>query len=116
MNLAVSQAGQMLGLGFRPGYEVMSHGARTHPPYGGLRRWGSSIPCCLPLVKTSDSKGLARQRMSFSITLEGPHCAGPHFVVLPVPDSGEGQSTELVSSCCAHLNSSNRRHNWLLLL
>lgn len=31
---------------------------------GGLRRWSSSIPCCLPLVKTSNSKGLTRQRMS----------------------------------------------------
>lgn len=36
--------------------------------------------------------------MPFSITLEGQHCAGPHSVVLPVPDSGEGRSTELVSS------------------
>lgn len=31
---------------------------------GGLRRWGSSVPCCLPLVKTSKRKGLPRQRMS----------------------------------------------------
>lgn len=27
---------------------------------GGLRRWGSSVPCCLPLVKTSKSKGLPK--------------------------------------------------------
>lgn len=68
-----------VGLGFHPGHKVLPHGARMQPTIGGLRRWGSSIPCCLPLVKTSNSKGLARQRMSLSTTWEGQHCAGPHL-------------------------------------
>lgn len=72
------------------------HTEPDHSQCGGLRKWGSSAPCCLPPVKASDSKRLPRQRMSLCypqrdstvlVNIYGAVHAWLRWVFLPSPKS-----------------------------
>lgn len=78
-------------------------GSQDAACYGGLRRWSSSVPCCLPLVKTSNSKGLAGQRMSSLSPWRGSTELA-HIVVLLVSPSDEEHVEEPTFSCSDRLN------------